>query len=143
MTPVCWDLSSEVRTHPTTTPGSRPMVGDQADEGDRRFPLRGMLPRPVPARYRLLGAEERAGRGRLAVRLWLLGFTPETAWIFALAEGTCWREHLPDRYQGRLVDALLENEVIKRRLWEVVLASDLYRQTIDEVQREAAGQGRP
>ena len=87
----------------------------------------------MPARYRFLGAEERAGRGRLAVRLWLLGFTPATAWSFALAGDSCWREHLPDRYQGRLVDDLLENEVVARRLWDVVLGSDLYREVVDEV----------
>ena len=76
------------------------MAGDPADRGDRSVALRGLLPRPVPFRYRFLDAEERAGRGRLAIRLWVLGFSPGTAWGFAMAEGAGWREQLPDRYQG-------------------------------------------
>ena len=119
------------------------MADDPADRGDHRFPLRGMLPGPVPPRFRRLGAEERSGRGRLAVRLWLLGYSPRTAWAFAMATGTCWREHLPDRYQGRLIDASLDGEVIRRRLWDVVKASDLYREVVEELHREAAGRGRP
>ena len=115
------------------------MADDPADQGDRSFPIRGLLPRPVPSRYRFLDAEERAGRGRMAVRLWLLGFTPGAAWGFAMAEGADWREHFPDRYAGRLVDNLLEGEVIRRRLWEVVVASDLYREVAEEVRREGAG----
>lgn len=119
------------------------MAGAPADQGDRRFSLQGMLPRPIPFRYRLLDAEERAGRGRLVVRLWLLGFSPVTAWGFALAEDADWREHLPDAYQGRLVDAVLDGEVTRRRLWNVVKASDLYRQVVEEIRLEAASQGRP
>lgn len=115
------------------------MAGDPADRGDRRFPIRGLLPRPVPFRYRFLGAQERAGRGRMAIRLWVLGFAPATAWGFAMAEGSGWREHLPDRYEGRLIDAVLDGEVIRRRLWDVVKASDLYREIVEEVRREAAG----
>jgi hypothetical protein len=118
------------------------MAGDPADRGDRRFPLLDMLPRPVPYRYRFLDAEERAGRGRLAVRLWLLGFSPATAWAFAMSEGSGWREQLPDRYAGHLVDALLEGAVIRRRLWDVVLASDLYHEVVGDLQREAPGPGR-
>ena len=119
------------------------MADDPADRGDRHFPLRGMLPHPVPFRYRFLGAEERAGRGRMAIRLWVLGFTPATAWGFAMTEGARWRDQLPDRYEGRLIDAVLEGEVIRRRLWEVVKASDLYREVLEEVHREVAGRGRP
>jgi len=109
------------------------MADEPGDRGDRRFALRGMVPRPVPFRYRLLDAEERAGRGRMAIRLWVLGMT----------EGASWRDQLPDRYEGRLIDAVLEGEVIRRRLWEVVLASDLYREVVEEVHREVAGRGRP
>ena len=119
------------------------MADDPADQDARRLGLRGLLPRPVPFRYRFLGAEEQAGRGRLAVRLWLLGCSPATAWGFALAEGADWREHLPDRYEGRLIDAVLEGECIRRRLWDVVKASDLYREVVEEVRRGGAGLGRP
>jgi hypothetical protein len=99
-----------------------------------------MLPRPIPLRYRLLDDEERAGRGRLAVRLWLLGFAPGTAWGFAMAEGADWRAHLPDRYQGRLVDVLLDGAVIRRRLWDVVLASETYREAVEQsVEERMAG----
>ena len=42
-------------------------------------------------------------------------------------------------YEGRLVDALLDGEVIRRRLWEVVRTSDLYRETVEDLRREAAG----
>ena len=115
------------------------MAGDQADRGDRSVALHDLLPRPVPSRYRFLDAEERAGRGRMAVRLWLLGFSPATAWAFALATGTCWREHLPDVYRGRLVEALLDGEVVRRRIWDGVLASDLYREVVEDLRREAAG----
>jgi hypothetical protein len=118
------------------------MAGDLADRSDRGVALRGLLPRPVPSRYRFLDAEEGAGRGRIAIRLWVLGFSPATAWGFALATGTCWREHLPDVYRGRLVDALLDGEVIRRRLWDVVVASDLYREIVEDLQREAASSAR-
>ena len=91
----------------------------------------------------MLNVEERAGRGRLAIRLWVLGFSPATAWGFAMAEGADWRAQLPASYEGRLDDAKLDGEVIRRRLWEVVLASDLYRETLEEVQREVAGRGCP
>ena len=114
------------------------MAGDPADRGDRSVALRSLLPRPVPWRYGVLGAEERAGRGRLAIRLWVLGCSPATAWGFAMAEGLRWREQLPDRYEGRLVDVLLDGEVIRRRLWEVVKASDLYREGVEEERREVA-----
>ena len=118
------------------------MTGDPSDEGDRHFPLRGMLPRPIPFRYRFLDAEERAGRGRLAVRLWLLGFAPRTAWAFAMAPAAGWREHLPDRYEGRFLDALLEGEFIRRRLWDVVLASDVYREAVEvSIEERMAGYG--
>jgi hypothetical protein len=60
-----------------------------------------------------------------------------------MTEGASWRDQLPDRYEGRLIDAVLEGEVIRRRLWEVVLASDLYREVVEEVHREVAGRGRP
>jgi hypothetical protein len=55
-----------------------------------------------------------------------------------MAEGLRWREQLPDRYEGRLVDVLLDGEVIRRRLWEVVKASDLYREVVEEERREVA-----
>ena len=119
------------------------MADDPVDQGDRRLPIHGLLPRPIPFHYRFLGAEERAGRGRLAVRLWLVGYAPATAWGFAMTEGAGWREQLPDRYEGRLIDAVLDGEVIRRRLWDVVKASDLYRETVEEVHQEAAGPGRP
>ena len=77
------------------------------------------------------------------MRLWLLGFTPGTAWGFAMADGADWRGQLPASYQGRLGDALLESEVIGRRLWDVVQASDLYREVVEDLQRERAGPGRP
>ncbi|CAN5841312.1 hypothetical protein BH23CHL8_BH23CHL8_27360 [soil metagenome] len=93
-------------------------MADPADRPGYPFPLRGMLPRPVPFRYRLLDDEERAGRGRLAVRLWVLGYGPRTAWAFAMAEGTCWREHLPNLYRGRLADWDLPVAYMQRRLWE-------------------------
>ena len=116
------------------------MAGDLADRGDRSVALHDLLPRPVPWRYRFLDAEERAGRGRLAIRLWVLGFSPATAWAFAMAQGADWREHLPDRYQGASRSTpVLDGEVIRRRLWEVVKASDLYREVLEEVRREAAG----
>jgi len=87
--------------------------------------LRGLLPRPVPFRYRFLDADERAGRGRLAVRAWLLGFPPRSAWGFAMAEGTCWREHLPDNYQGRLGDRELPSAYVTRRLCDAQEAENL------------------
>ena len=114
------------------------MAGDPADRGDRSVALRSLLPRPVPWRYGVLGAEERAGRGRIAIRLWLLGLSPGAAWGFAMAEGADWREHLPDRYEGRLIDAVLDGEVIRRRIWDVVKASDLYREVVEEERREVA-----
>lgn len=79
----------------------------------------------------------------MAVRLWVLGFTSRTAWGFAMAEGADWRGQLPASYRGRLEDALLESEVIGRRLWDVVQASDLYREVVEEIRLEAAGQSRP
>ena len=103
-------------------------MADPVDQGDRRFPLRGRLPRPIPSRYRFLDAEERAGRGRLAVRMWVLGCSPTTAWGFAMAEGPCWREHRPDTNEGRLVDTVLPNEYMRRCLMDVVWASDLDRE---------------
>jgi len=60
-----------------------------------------MLPKPVPFDYRFMPSDERAGRGRAALRLWLLGFPARTAWGFALSSGLDWREHLPDDYRGR------------------------------------------
>lgn len=90
---------------------------------ERRFPLTGILPQPIPYPFRSLRSRERAGRGRMAVRLWVLGFAPATAWGFALAESACWRDQLPDRYDGRLVDALLEGEVIRRRIRDAVETS--------------------
>jgi len=100
------------------------MAGDPADRGDRSVALRGLLPRPVPSRYRFLDTEERAGRGRMAVRLWVLGITPGAAWGFAMAQGAGWREHLPGHCQGRLVDERLYGEHMRRRLREVEEASD-------------------
>jgi len=55
-----------------------------------------------------------------------------------MAEGADWREHLPDRYEGRLIDAVLDGEVIRRRIWDVVKASDLYREVVEEERREVA-----
>jgi hypothetical protein len=47
-----------------------------------------MLRRPVPPRFRFFGPEERAGRGRLAVWLWVFGsYARSMACAFAMAEG--------------------------------------------------------
>ena len=84
-----------------------------------------MLPKPVPFGYRLMPSDERAGRGRAALRLWLLGFPARTAWGFALSSRLDWREHLPDGYHGRLGDRRLPGEVLRQRLMELVRAEDL------------------
>ena len=78
--------------------------------------MKGMLPRPIPLPFLGLPPEERAGRGRAAVRLWLLGCTPRVAWGFAMTKNKGWESHLPHRYEGRLVDRLLPGEYMRRRL---------------------------
>jgi hypothetical protein len=47
--------------------------------------IAGLLPQPIPASFRLWDATERAQRGRYAMLLWLLGFTPRLAWLVALS----------------------------------------------------------
>lgn len=79
-----------------------------------------MLPQPVPFAYRRLPVDERAGRGRASLRLWLLGFRAPNAWAFALSAGLDWRSHLGDAYTGRLADWTLPGEVLRRRLREAI-----------------------
>ena len=81
-----------------------------------------MLPKPVPLGYGSMPSDERAGRGRAALRLWLLGFPARTAWRFALSSRLDWCEHLPDDYHGRLGDRRLPGEVLRQRLMDVVRA---------------------
>ena len=95
--------------------------GDPEDVFGNR--LGWMLPKPVPFGYRFMPSDERAGRGRAALRLWLLGFPARTAWGFALSSRLDWREHLPDGYHGRLGDRKLPGEVLRRRLMKVVSAA--------------------
>ena len=91
--------------------------------GDR---LDWMLPRPVPYSYRRMPAEERAGRGRAALRLSLLGFRARTAWGFALSPRMDWAGHLPDGYRGRLGDRGLPGLVLQRRLRDAMEREDWY-----------------
>lgn len=105
------------------------MSASQADPEDIvGFPLRGMLPTPVPLSYRGLPTSERAGRGRAALRFWVMGFGPYMAWAYAMSPRLEWRSHLPDDYQGRLDDRELPGEVLRRRLRDVLEAEGWYRE---------------
>lgn len=74
----------------------------------------GLLPSPVPARFSLLTASDRARRGRYAMLLWLLGFTPRRAWLFALSPEA--PEPIGDPLITPNADTWLVGECLRKRL---------------------------
>lgn len=76
--------------------------------------ISGLLPQPIPASFSLLSASDRAQRGRYAMLLWLLGFTPRTAWLFALSPVA--PQPVGDPLITPAADHWLLSECLRRRL---------------------------
>jgi hypothetical protein len=78
-----------------------------------------LLPRPIPYRFRLLDPEERGRRGRAAIRLWLLGCSVRSAWLFAMSDDVDQSDHVGCGRMSRVDDKRLPGQVLRRRLAEV------------------------
>ena len=80
-----------------------------------------LLPRPIPYRFRLLDPVERGQRGRAAIRLWLLGYSVRSAWLFAMSDDMDRNDQISSGHISRVDDKRLPGEVLRRRLAEVAL----------------------
>jgi hypothetical protein len=78
-----------------------------------------LVPHPIPSTFRMLDADERGWRGRAAIRLWLLGFSVRSAWLFALSEDVGWCDYLSHQHFDLDGDRRLPGEVLRRRLMDV------------------------
>ena len=83
-----------------------------------------LVPRPVPYRFRLLRPAERGCRGRVAIKLWLLGYSVRTAWRHALSKDADWTDYLSHEHIALIDDRKLPGEMLRQRLMEVARAED-------------------